>query len=427
MIFKLRGARRGGRLPVKTLYLHVGTTKTGTTALQYFCYANRDELGRRGLGYPVMPFRADTAPEARNGHALVCRDALDADGAPLGGASGVERCLDEVESAFADHDAVLLSDEDIWVASLYGDCAFWGPLLEHAREHAYAVKIVIYLRRQDSLANSWYLQLCKEPFRKDTLFFDEWIRQPVPRFDYRRVLDGFSSIVGADNIIVRVYDRARLEADGGSIYSDFLGCMGLALDDGLPIPEGHANDTSLTPNFAAFLHAAKNSPYWRPIMSNTFRNVATRLSKRESDVPAMQMFSADEARAFVARFAQGNASIASEWLGGGPLFSDEYREALKWTSGNEWMEGELTRFFQGVSDRLNRQLELPGGERRVSPVPPIGALEREEISSEPALAAARHLADYFLLREIEIESGADLEPLDRPCVRRMVKLMLHGA
>ena len=36
----------------KTIYLHIGHYKTGTTALQVFLARNRAKLLRRGLGYP---------------------------------------------------------------------------------------------------------------------------------------------------------------------------------------------------------------------------------------------------------------------------------------------------------------------------------------------------------------------------------------
>src|SRR5690554_3774829 len=36
----------------KTLYLHIGLGKTGTTALQEFFWANRSQLAKRGIDYP---------------------------------------------------------------------------------------------------------------------------------------------------------------------------------------------------------------------------------------------------------------------------------------------------------------------------------------------------------------------------------------
>lgn len=41
----------------KTLYVHVGTTKTGTTAIQSFCIDNDEVLHRKGYCYPLFPYR----------------------------------------------------------------------------------------------------------------------------------------------------------------------------------------------------------------------------------------------------------------------------------------------------------------------------------------------------------------------------------
>ena len=40
-----------------TLYLHIGTPKTGTTALQNFLPANEEVLEQHGICYPDFGFR----------------------------------------------------------------------------------------------------------------------------------------------------------------------------------------------------------------------------------------------------------------------------------------------------------------------------------------------------------------------------------
>ena len=37
-----------------TLVIHIGMPKTGSTALQYFLYLNRDKLERHGWCYPLL-------------------------------------------------------------------------------------------------------------------------------------------------------------------------------------------------------------------------------------------------------------------------------------------------------------------------------------------------------------------------------------
>ena len=54
-----------------TLYLHIGTPKTGTTALQNFLPANEEVLEQHGICYPDFGFRYAGLGVHRNGHFLV--------------------------------------------------------------------------------------------------------------------------------------------------------------------------------------------------------------------------------------------------------------------------------------------------------------------------------------------------------------------
>ena len=51
-----------------TLYLHIGTPKTGTTALQNFLPANEEVLEQHGICYPDFGFRYTGLGVHRNGH-----------------------------------------------------------------------------------------------------------------------------------------------------------------------------------------------------------------------------------------------------------------------------------------------------------------------------------------------------------------------
>lgn len=54
------------------LILHAGTHKTGTTAIQAFCAANRDALAKQGLFYPTLPLHGKKAVQQHHdiAHAL---------------------------------------------------------------------------------------------------------------------------------------------------------------------------------------------------------------------------------------------------------------------------------------------------------------------------------------------------------------------
>ena len=55
---------------MKTLYIHIGTSKTGTTTIQTYCGINREQLKSKGVLFPIMPYHYDRITENRNGHFL---------------------------------------------------------------------------------------------------------------------------------------------------------------------------------------------------------------------------------------------------------------------------------------------------------------------------------------------------------------------
>ena len=52
---------------MKTLYLHIGTPKTGTTSLQHFCHDNQQKLAEKGYFYPEFDFEYANKGKYRNG------------------------------------------------------------------------------------------------------------------------------------------------------------------------------------------------------------------------------------------------------------------------------------------------------------------------------------------------------------------------
>ncbi|MCR5603573.1 MAG: hypothetical protein K6G27_07720 [Lachnospiraceae bacterium] len=107
---------------MSTLYLHIGTPKTGTTAIQKFFELNEDVLRRYGISYPLMEQR--TVGDNRNGHFLSTRDydpELD------------KRNWSIVESELKKYDKVLLSDEAIYRTGGYIE-DFWKMLKKGQQE-----------------------------------------------------------------------------------------------------------------------------------------------------------------------------------------------------------------------------------------------------------------------------------------------------
>jgi hypothetical protein len=106
------------------------------------------------------------------------------------------------------------------------------------------VKIICYIRRQDEVLVSSFIQ----ELRDDTLSQEErddidlYLSQPVRLrlLDYKSMLDKWADVFGEENILVRVYEKGQLKGD---LFGDLLDAIGLSLTDEYLIPQQRINST----------------------------------------------------------------------------------------------------------------------------------------------------------------------------------------
>lgn len=201
---------------MNTLYLHIGTTKTGTKSLQNFCKDNQDVLAQNRYCYPMFEQRFKGVASVRNGHFLLA-EATDAESEPL-----YPKMMEQLMELFKTYPNIILSDEGLWVAPDHT----WEMLKKQSKTYKFTVKLIVYLRRQDLYACSSWNQTVKsngkvtswEALEKDHLF---------TRMKYGTRLKKLTDYWKKDQIIVRRFETERFI--GGSLYADFLQAIGLAL------------------------------------------------------------------------------------------------------------------------------------------------------------------------------------------------------
>ena len=209
--------------------LHVGTTKTGSKAIQQFLATDAETLrsprvvfprtGRCGgiwhedLFYALAAGRADLLAAARK--------------------------------------EALLAQADYAVLSYEGFYQLPPESIALIKDTLGPARVLLFIRRQDSHANSWYNQLIKA-HRVTISAIDEFERHVSmydPMLDHLATIEKWSAVFGADAIQPVVYDKCR------SSVNVLLETLHICSSAGSRA--SHNPNGALTPALAATLRAIK--------------------------------------------------------------------------------------------------------------------------------------------------------------------------
>lgn len=196
-------------MTTKTLWLHIGTEKTGSTAIQRFVFDNRRQLQEKG--YHVLSSRVRHHGALRKELALLKTDLLD-------------RAVGEIRSSPC-------SDFIITYEGLYSLQSPALALLARSLSE-FRVVPVLYLRRRSDKLRSNFAQRVKtgtgasvEEYGRRLLQGD-FIEQNMG-IDYLRVVKKWEGVLSAhgyrDGLRVRIYGYSTLS--NRDIVDDFLGYL----------------------------------------------------------------------------------------------------------------------------------------------------------------------------------------------------------
>lgn len=349
------------------LYLHLGTPKTATTAIQFFLHDNRDRL--RALGYDFPDIRSDFRKDRgyaqlsndesayANGNFIIDAEALTAyrqgpeafedllgyvfpDIAEYyrevigGNETDFDRLVDYIGQKLR-QGHVIISSENLWTYR-------YDFLERFAREFGDAVEVVVYLRRQDNYVESMWNEVIKLGVVSDTiedyLFFVISEENDNHGIRYKSRLEKIGRIVGKDHITIRLYEEGAFKRCGG-IHYDFLRAIGIE-------PEAHewikskreVNERLRGPVvdikrlFNEYLNqkVASKGKILDPQTEyiGRFNQIFYRLSSDYvKTMPEKDLYISSSYRLRMEKlFAEDNAYIAQEFLGkrpGEPLFEDD--------------------------------------------------------------------------------------------------------
>lgn len=345
---------------MKTLYLHIGTPKTGTTAIQLMCYTNEEALAKRGYVYPHLPYEYKNVSIRRNGHFLVGSNYID--GTKKHDVEKEKKILEEgletVFSMFESFENVILSDENLWTSFAKRDVGVLKLLRERCDASGISLKVIVYLRSQDDYVTSWWKQQIKEnreSYSKKTV--EETYEALKSAFHYYEGIISIAEVTGKENLDARLFDRSSFV--NGTIQSDFFKAVGID-DISDFVVEKEEPNVSLLGNSFEILRVLNLSTDFTDEYRDVVRKAARFCADHADKANKAVIFSDEEAAKFMERFAEGNEKLAKEFFGreDGVLFKPQ-TGGVKWTPENPYMYEDVINFFNYI-ERYNfeKNLEL---------------------------------------------------------------------
>ena len=300
------------------LYLHIGTPKTGTTAIQNFLPMNRDLLEEQGFCYPDLGYRFYGVNQYRNAHFLVHRKICEPESEAEVRKAEDERFyegLDKIKELTNFYPNIIMSDENIWNGYKNRE-NFWQILKSALSERGIDLKVIVYLRRQDLVVESYYAQRVKIKINDN--FQDYLDSEDIMYFklDYYTQLKEIEQAIGKENIIVRVYEKKQYEGNGNTLISDFLNTLGLELDERYVSSDIVVN-TRLQGKYLEIKRILNRIDCFRTRKNNwTAKYLKVIQDEEEKTKSSLKCayFTYEQRIAFLEKYKDGNEAIAREFL-----------------------------------------------------------------------------------------------------------------
>ncbi|TGN62162.1 glycosyltransferase [Paracoccus liaowanqingii] len=291
------------------LIIHLGATKTGSTALQHLLEDNRPALLRDGVWYPeVGLFWQLNRPHKQAGHSRFMAEAM------KNGQSLRQHLLQGLALMPGRIHTIVLSSEAFFLSRNS------AALATHFS--GFDVEMVVYLRRQDEWANSQYAEFVAGGAINSTAQpLDVWLGAPETGMflDYDKLIRSWEQHLPRQSIHVRRY--LRQPGSDWEIVRDFASATGLAQITALPAPSRiKANEARLSGTHVELIRLFNKRKFPSKNAYLSFvETAASRLTEwRHANglpMPAPWLLPEETADRIMDRAASGNGRIARDYFG----------------------------------------------------------------------------------------------------------------
>jgi hypothetical protein len=233
----------------KHIYIHAGTTKTGTSSIQGFLTDNENILKQHNFTAFV--------PKGAYGLRTLVDNIFDvARNRLLAFNEKQQQYLDDLVTKLKNTktDNIILSEELFWnIISYHKEIPIFKDFINSLKEFA-DITVVVYFRRQDSFLMSVYQQRLKTGGKMEGKDCQQWIlmseRPQTGITNLRGNLEWFTALLGKENIIVRPFENEQFINQ--SLFADFMHCINLPMKKEFEIKDKRKNP-GLSPAMAEIL------------------------------------------------------------------------------------------------------------------------------------------------------------------------------
>jgi hypothetical protein len=300
------------------LFLHIGTHRTGTTSIQWFCDANRRALAKAGIYYPSFAIGRYHSHYAH--HALAHATAGDSSQMDL---RDVTRFLSLVRRRMGRGRACLISAEPYYrhrLPAADGRPSFGRYIDRVAETFAdFDVTVLVMVRRQDLFLESLYAEHVMATDYTSTI--GDFAASHHGVLDYRGRLEAWSQAFGRQRVRVLPYEPSLLDRP---LERAFLEWLGIEWSEAFHIDADRRN-VRLTRACVEFKRMANAAGEFDPEANTVLRGWIEDLGGDDAgvgipDLGEYYLAPADRLE-LMADFADDNRLVANEYLGREELFT----------------------------------------------------------------------------------------------------------
>jgi len=208
------------RVTEKRVILHIGSSKTGSSALQSFCLDHQAVLEEAGYYYPSHYTDANKMSSG-NGLKMLA----------FANKSGIEAAKKEIDKIISNS-----PQKNIIISTEY-----FYPYPEMVHKLFPEATIIVYFREPTARLESAYNQTIKKAYRTQPFLkvLQDTLNSEEDAIYSGEILKKWMDLYGKENIILRPYEEEQFK--GGSIFSDFITSIGITWSEKFKLPKEHVN------------------------------------------------------------------------------------------------------------------------------------------------------------------------------------------